>query len=48
MNIFAKSYARLIRAGRKTLGEVPAEILPALREVAPDLFEGEGVEADGN
>ena len=35
----AKSYARLIRAGRKTLNEVPDEIIPALREVAPDLFE---------
>ena len=35
----AKSYARLIRAGRKALAEVPAEIVPALREVAPDLFE---------
>ena len=41
----AKSYARLVRAGRKTLDEVPAEIIPALREVAPDLFE---VTADGD
>ncbi|MCI2241526.1 CD1375 family protein [Adlercreutzia faecimuris] len=39
MKTIAKSYARLIRAGRKALAEVPAEIVPALREVAPDLFE---------
>ena len=39
MKTIAKSYARLIRAGRKTLDEVPSEIIPALREVAPDLFE---------
>ena len=45
MKTIAKSYARLIRAGRKTLGEVPSEIIPALREVAPDLFE---VTADGD
>lgn len=45
MKIIAKSYARLIRAGRKALAEVPAEIVPALREVAPDLFEEA---ADGN
>lgn len=38
MKIIAKSYARLIRAGRKALAEVPYEIMPALREVAPDLF----------
>lgn len=39
MKTIAKSYMRLIRAGRKTIEEVPAEIIPALREVAPDLFE---------
>lgn len=39
MKTIAKSYARLIRAGRKALAEVPDEIIPALREVAPDLFE---------
>ncbi len=48
MKTIAKSYARLIRAGRKALDEVPAEMLPALREVAPDLFEGEGVESSGD
>lgn len=36
--LIAKSYARLIRAGRRTLADVPDGVIDALREIAPDLF----------
>lgn len=32
------SYARLIRAKRKVLEDVPDDVLDELREIAPDLF----------
>lgn len=38
--LIAKSYARLIRAGRRTLEDVPDGVMDALAEVAPDLFGG--------
>ncbi len=36
--LIAKSYARLIKAGRRTLEDVPDGVMDALREVAPELF----------
>lgn len=36
--IIARSYARLINAKRKTIDDVPAQILPVLKEIAPELF----------
>lgn len=39
--IMAPRYLRLINAGRKTLEEVPSEVIPYLRELAPELFEDE-------
>lgn len=39
--LIAKSYARLIRAGRRTLSDVPDGVMDALRKIAPDLFGGE-------
>lgn len=36
--LIARSYARLIRAGRRTLADVPEGVVDALREIAPDLF----------
>lgn len=39
--LIARSYARLIKAGRKAIEDVPAQILPALKEIAPELFEAE-------
>lgn len=39
--LIAKSYARLIRAGRRTLDDVPDGVMDALREIAPDLFSDE-------
>ena len=36
--LIAKSYARLIRAGRRALADVPEGVVDALREMAPDLF----------
>lgn len=36
--LIAKSYARLIRAGRRTLEDVPDGVMDALREIAPDMF----------
>lgn len=36
--LIAKSYARLIRAGRRMLDDVPDGVMDALREMAPDLF----------
>ncbi len=36
--LVARSYARLIRAGRRTLADVPDGVMDALREMAPDLF----------
>lgn len=35
----APRYMRLIKAGRKTIKDVPADVLPHLREIAPELFE---------
>lgn len=32
------SYARLIRAKRKSLEDVPDDVLDELRKTAPDLF----------
>lgn len=37
--LIARSYARLIRAGRRTLDDVPDGVMDALREIAPDLFD---------
>lgn len=39
--LIAKSYARLIRAGRRTLDDVPDGVIDALCEMAPDLFSDE-------
>lgn len=36
--LIARSYARLIKAGRRTLEDVPDGVMDALREVAPELF----------
>lgn len=36
--LIAKSYVRLIKAGRRTLEDVPDGVMDALREVAPELF----------
>lgn len=41
--IVAKSYKRLIKAGRKAVGDVPAEVVPYLKEIAPELFGENGV-----
>ena len=37
-SLIARSYARHIRAGRRTLSDVPEGVVDALREIAPDLF----------
>ena len=36
--LIVRSYARLIRAKRKSLEDVPDGVMDALREIAPDLF----------
>lgn len=38
--VMARSYARLIKAGRKTLDDVPSDVMPYLRDIAPELFDG--------
>lgn len=35
----AHSYARLIKAELKTIDDVPVDVLPYLRELAPELFD---------
>lgn len=37
--VMARSYARLIKAERKTLDDVPPDVMPYLREIAPELFD---------
>lgn len=39
LKTIAKSYIRLIKAGRKTVEDIPDEVLPYVRELAPELFE---------
>lgn len=39
--LIARSYARLIKAGRKAIEDVPPNVVPYLRELAPELFAAE-------
>ena len=41
MDAIAKSFIRLIKAGRKTVDDLPAQIRPRVEELAPELF-GDG------
>lgn len=40
-NIIAQSYARLVKAGRRTVKDIPPKMVDAVKAIAPELFEEE-------